>query len=399
MPTLIPEAAEHWLKFIQTDLTRYAIFAIGVWLVLWVVLAAVLRGRKIRDTRPPARQMVTEFAVSLRSVAIFSTIGLIPWLLERAGWLHGSEIASQWGPVWFWACLALMVVAHDTFFYWVHRLMHRPQLFRTWHRRHHKSHNPSPFTAYSFDLGEAAVMGVFVPIWVVAVPTPWTVVGLFMLHQIVRNTLGHSGYELMPARSDGRPMFDWLTTTTHHDLHHAQGYNYGLYFTFWDRLMGTEHPEYHARFAAAVRKPLLPRAEAASPAAIVVTIALAALLLPVSRANADTPASLAGDWATPGLGAVISLAPCRENSDALCGRLIWSWDPERVRPGSIGAIDAVWRDGAFRDGELVNPEDGRTYRGRITPDGADILRLQGCAGPFCQTQTWRRLESIRRPRP
>ncbi len=65
----------------------------------------------------------------------------------------------------------------------------------------------------------------------------------------------------MPARANGRPLFDFLTTTTHHDLHHAQaGWNYGLYFTWWDRLMGTEHPDYHARFAQAVRKPLLPKA-------------------------------------------------------------------------------------------------------------------------------------------
>ena len=52
-------------------------------------------------------------------------------------------------------------------------------------------------------------------------------------------------------------MFDFLTTTTHPDLHHSSaGANYGLYFTWWDRLMGTEHPEYYARFAAATRKQL-----------------------------------------------------------------------------------------------------------------------------------------------
>src|SRR5690606_33031557 len=128
------------------------------------------------------------------------------------------------------------------------------------HRRHHKSHNPSPFTAYSFDLGEAVIQGSFIPLWMLIVPTPWWVTGLFMLHQIVRNTLGHSGYELFPARRDGRPLFDFLTTTTHHDLHHAQaGWNYGLYFTWWDRLMSTEHPDYYERFAAATRRQLLPR--------------------------------------------------------------------------------------------------------------------------------------------
>ncbi|MDB5704262.1 MAG: sterol desaturase, partial [Sphingomonas bacterium] len=45
------------------------------------------------------------------------------------------------------------------------------------------------------------------------------------------------------------PLTGWLTTTTHHDLHHSEGrHNFGLYFTWWDRWMGTEHPKYHARF-------------------------------------------------------------------------------------------------------------------------------------------------------
>lgn len=254
---LVTAIAAQWRLNVQTDLTRYVIFAIAVWLVLWVVLAGALSGRKIREATPPAKQLALEFLISLRSIAIFSTVGLATFMLERVGLLPGPALAASWGPAWFWASLALMIVAHDAYFYWAHRLMHHRRLFRVFHRRHHKSMNPSPFTAYSFDLGEAAVMASFVPLWMACVPTEWPVVGLFMLHQIVRNTLGHSGYELMPARADGRPMFDWLTTTTHHDLHHAQaGWNYGLYFTWWDRLMGTEHPDYHARFAAAVRRPL-----------------------------------------------------------------------------------------------------------------------------------------------
>jgi sterol desaturase/sphingolipid hydroxylase (fatty acid hydroxylase superfamily) len=261
------DLASNWLRFVTNDASRYALFAIGVWLALWILLQPLLRGRKIREVTPPARQLAVEFLVSLRSVAIFSTIGLIPYALERAGLLPGPALAAGWGPAWFWVSLVLMIVAHDAFFYWAHRLMHDPRLFRRLHRRHHKSHNPSPFTAYSFDLGEAAVMGAFVPLWVLIVPTPWEAVGWFIIHQIARNTLGHSGYELMPARSDGRPMFDWLTSTTHHDLHHARaGWNYGLYFTWWDRLMGTEHPEYHARFAAAVRRPLVGATPASAPA-------------------------------------------------------------------------------------------------------------------------------------
>lgn len=249
-----------WLMNVSTDLTRYVVFAVAVWLALWIVLARPLAGRKIRPDSPKTKQMLIEFGASLRSIAIFSTIGLLTFVLERFGLLPGPRLAAEWGQAWAWASLALMIIGHDAYFYWTHRFIHDPRLFRSFHRRHHKSNNPSPFTAYSFDIAEAAINGSFVPLWMILVPTQWWVVGVFMLHQIVRNTLGHSGYELFPARRDGRPVFDFLTTTTHHDLHHSSaGSNYGLYFTWWDRLMGTEHPEYHARFAAATRKQLIPR--------------------------------------------------------------------------------------------------------------------------------------------
>lgn len=253
MPDWIVATALNWLDATFADVSRYVIFAVGIWLVLWVLMAQVMRHRKIRQATPPARQMLVEFLVSIRSIAIFSTVGLSMFGLESIGLLPGPRIAASWGPAWFWLSLLLMVAAHDVYFYWTHRLMHDPRLFRRMHSRHHRSHNPSPFTAYSFDLSEAVVNASFVPIWMVLVPTGWSVLGLFMLHQIARNTIGHCGYELMPARRDGRPLFGWLTTVTHHDLHHAQaGWNYGLYFTWWDRLMGTEHPDYERHFAESV---------------------------------------------------------------------------------------------------------------------------------------------------
>lgn len=245
----------HWVQLMLGDVIRYAMFATGVWLLLWVVLDRFLAHRRIRSERPGGRQLLTEILYSVRSVAVFSTISLLPALALKAGWMNGNNVAKELGPWWFAVSLVLMIVAHDAYFYWAHRLGHRRNLFRWVHRRHHKSHNPSPFTAYSFDLAEAALMGSFVPLWVLLVPTQWAVVDLFVLHQIIRNTLLHCGIELMPARRDGRPLFDWMTTTTHHDFHHGRlQWNFGLYFTWWDRWMGTEHPDYHQQFAAAVRR-------------------------------------------------------------------------------------------------------------------------------------------------
>jgi sterol desaturase/sphingolipid hydroxylase (fatty acid hydroxylase superfamily) len=247
--------ARHWLLGFQTDITRYIVAAPLAWLVICVLLAPVLKGRKIRPDTAPMRQHLIELFCSVRSVAVFSTVALLSLGLERAGAFYAPTWREDASVAWIVISFALTVLAHDAYFYWAHRIMHRPQLFRAFHRRHHLSHNPTPFTAYSFDLGEAAVMALFTPLWLLAVPVAWPAFAAFMIHQIARNVMGHCGYELFPSTRDGRPLFGWMSTVTHHDLHHAQaGYNYGLYFTWWDRWMGTEHPEYAARFAAAVRK-------------------------------------------------------------------------------------------------------------------------------------------------
>jgi len=269
MPFSWQHSCDMWWSYLWQNTSRYAFFAVLTWALLWVVMRGPLRGRKIRALSPSARQMVMEFAISMRSIALFATAAAGMSLMSRAGFYPLTHLSHHWGPAWMAVSLVLMIVGHDAYYYWTHRALHRPALFRGAHARHHKSHNPSPFSAYSFDLGEAAVMVTFVVLWPLAVPTPWPVITLFILHQIWRNTLAHSGYELAPAGADGRPMFDWLTTATHHDMHHSHaGWNFGLYFTWWDRWMGTEHPDYYAAFAKSATRRVRPDAAAAAGPAL-----------------------------------------------------------------------------------------------------------------------------------
>jgi sterol desaturase/sphingolipid hydroxylase (fatty acid hydroxylase superfamily) len=322
--TALTAFARQWLENLSIDLSRYAAFAIGVWLLLWVLLARPLAARKIRPERPGARQLLLEFIMSVRSIAIFSTVGLATFALARSGYLPGPSVALRWGMGWAVASLIFMILAHDAYFYWTHRAIHDPRLFRLFHLRHHRSHNPSPFSAYSFDITEASLQAAFVPIWMLLVPTQWPIVGLFMVHQIARNTIGHSGYEIFPARRDGRPLFDFLTTTTHHDLHHATArWNYGLYFTWWDRWMGTEHPDYYARFASAAYPSSSSSQKASAPMALLIAAVIVACATG-GRAHAQPSREIVGEWATQGLGAPTAsfgcdlaaeqtAAPCLEN--------------------------------------------------------------------------------------
>jgi lathosterol oxidase len=199
--------------------------------------------------------MWREILASLRTVLIFSLVGLTIALSERLGLLAIYENPLERGLPYFLFNLAVLIVLHDAWFYWTHKIMHRPGLFRWFHRLHHRSHNPSPWTSYAFDASEAAVNAIYLPLALVLMPTSLLAAFLFVAHMMLRNAIGHCGYEVFPARRDGRPLIGWLTTVTHHDLHHARPrWNLGLYFTWWDRLMGTEDPTYHAAFARAVGK-------------------------------------------------------------------------------------------------------------------------------------------------
>lgn len=393
------------------DFSRYAVWSIGAFLLISVVFRRSLEGRKIRAESPPGAQMRREFLASTRTAAIFALTGSGMVLGKEAGItkIYDDPAALGWG--YFAVSLTGVIILHDAWFYWTHRLIHDPRLFRGWHRLHHRSHNPSPFTAYSFDIGEAALNAAFVLLAAAVIPLSWFAIMLFMTHMIARNVIGHSGYELFPARRSGRPLFDFLTTVTHHDLHHAQaGWNYGLYFTWWDRLMGTEHPLYHEKFAEAVRKPLdgsavralAPTASLRSTLLMLPAVAIAAFAVaPAGRAGAaanptEALASVEGVWATEGHGAHVALERCADDGTHLCGRLIWSWDPaiETRQKDRLMIGDFVWNGEAFEQGWLANPEDGRTYRGRIRLTAEGALDLKGCALVFCKSQIWRRVEDI-----
>ena len=217
-------------------------------------MAVRLRSRKIRKDKPPAMQLRNEIFASARTVLIFSAVGTSIVLGAHLGVMRIYLDIQDYGSVYLFGSTLVIIVIHDAYFYWLHRIMHRPKLFRILHRLHHKSYNPSPFTSYAFNSGEALVNALFLPLVLLAIPLHPIVLLIFTSHMMLRNAIGHCGYEVFPANRQGLPRFGWLTTVTHHDLHHANaGYNMGLYFSWWDRWMGTEHPQYHAEFARVTR--------------------------------------------------------------------------------------------------------------------------------------------------
>lgn len=244
-----------WPTIFAFDFGRYAVAALGVFLLVYVALRPWMRRRKIQTRAATPADIRRETLYSALTALIFSLIGLGIYAGVEAGIMKVYFEVADHGWVYFALSLVLIVVAHDAYFYWTHRLMHHKRLFRVFHLVHHRSRTPTPFAAYAFAPGEAVVQALFLPLFLLVVPTHDTAIFVFMAHQIIRNAIGHSGFELFPRGAAASRWLGWSTTVTHHDMHHETfNWNYGLYFSWWDRLMGTEHPDYRRRFATVTNR-------------------------------------------------------------------------------------------------------------------------------------------------
>jgi sterol desaturase/sphingolipid hydroxylase (fatty acid hydroxylase superfamily) len=259
----LSQAARRAVGSALGELAWYVLLASAAYLFFYVAFRARLRHRRVSPRDPAAGQMRREVAHSLRSIAVFGLVTLAVLVAAGSGLtrLYGRVDRYGWG--WFFASIAVMVVLHDTWFYWTHRLLHHRRLFRLIHRTHHLSTSPTPWAAYAFSPVEALIQAGVGPLIVFTIPTHPAAFAAFMVWQVAFNVLGHCGYEIFPAWFLRSPAGWVLNSVTHHAQHHEKfRANYGLYFNVWDRLMGTNHPDYQRRFAQAASGPGAAPAEA-----------------------------------------------------------------------------------------------------------------------------------------
>ena len=240
-----------WWHLYLTDGIRYLMGAGLVYGVFRVFLKEYSKRHGIQCRQPSFDDKKREALNSFISIGVFASISLLTFYCIKLGYSQLYDSLDDFGYVYSIFSFILLLIGHDTYFYWVHRLLHQPKLFRKFHRTHHLSIAPSPWAAYSFHVGEAFLMGLYTPFMILLIPLHPVILFVFMGLMIIRNALGHSGVEIFPHWWVDSPL-DIFTTNTHHELHHMKfNGNFALYFTWWDRLMGTEISNYKDVFRQA----------------------------------------------------------------------------------------------------------------------------------------------------
>ena len=240
---------EIFFRLFSISLLRYFIIAGLPFLVYYVVRSKRLVKSKIQSRKASSKDFIREILHSMQTTSIIVILAYIVLYTPVKPYTKVYDILSI--SDWWYLPLSvfLSLIIHDTYFYWMHRLIHYPKLFGYIHLLHHKSTNPSPWTSYSFHITEAILESLVLVIIVFIVPMHPLGILVFTLLTFSINVYGHLGYEIAPKWFRESFLFKILNTSVHHNLHHRKFKgNYSLYFRVWDRLLGTEHPDYVAEF-------------------------------------------------------------------------------------------------------------------------------------------------------
>ena len=210
--------------------------------VFSLIIKSLVKGQKIIPLAEGSSigSIKNDVTWSILSSSIFALMGVFLIELWHEGFIQiilGFELRDL---VLGLAQLIGLMILHDTYFYWTHRLLHTNSLFQ-FHRAHHISRNPSAWTSFSFHPIEAILQSVIIPVLFIMMPVYGWVLISFLTIMSITGVTNHLGYEVFtsPVRNK---FFPFLITATHHQKHHHNfNKNFALYFNFWDNWMGTEH--------------------------------------------------------------------------------------------------------------------------------------------------------------
>ncbi len=217
--------------------------------VFWVKFRVRFQNWRIQlKERVDSAQIKRELKNSLLTLLVGASFSSVLIYISTQGYtkIYTDISEHHWG--WAVSGFFIVLLIDDTWFYWVHRLLHHPRIYKYVHYEHHKSIDVNPFTSMSFHVIEALALTLWILPASYFIPLYAPALLLVQIWGLLDNVKSHLGYELYPASLNKGPL-RFLTSSTFHNMHHSKFRgNYGVHFRIWDKMLGTEFKDYEQEY-------------------------------------------------------------------------------------------------------------------------------------------------------
>lgn len=240
-----------WLFPIGTTLVSVLAFALFATPLTLLALRDPewARPYRVQERRPdPARVIWPSIVSWLQNNAIMTTLAVAAWPLFRQTGVHygglppASEVALHF---------LVFVFVDDFLFYWMHRALHHPWLFKHVHRKHHLMVTPWAVTGHYMHPLEFCLIGFLALLGPLALGSHVVTIWIWIAWRQWEAAEGHCGYSFpwSPSKLFG-PFYDGVE---YHDFHHAKfNGNYAGFLSYLDGIFG-EYAKGYREYLAAKR--------------------------------------------------------------------------------------------------------------------------------------------------
>jgi len=180
-------------------------------------------------------QVWTEIKISMVSMP-FTALFISPFSTAvQRGYGKIYYDVNEYGWGYLLLSIPLFLFVTDMAIYFIHRGLHFGLIYQYIHKPHHTYKWTSPFSSHAFHPIDGWAQGIPYYLFVFIFPLHYIV---FIFLFLFVNFWTISIHDQVDFCGDG-----FFNSTGHHTLHHTQFlYNYGQYFTLWDRVCGTYKP-------------------------------------------------------------------------------------------------------------------------------------------------------------
>lgn len=187
----------------------------------------------LRNPKYRKDQIRLEIRESLISIPIMSLMHIPIFLLQVHGYSKLYDGTGGGPGLWYDILqFPLFMVVTESIYYWIHRTLHTPFMYKALHKQHHKWVVATPFSGFAFHPVDGFIQGLPYTIFIFIFPlNKWAYFAFFTFINMW-TTLIHEG----EYASDSRVINGAACRTIHHQ---RLSNNFGQLFTIWDRIAGT----------------------------------------------------------------------------------------------------------------------------------------------------------------